>query len=347
MAANAEAKVNMLDCGEAINAAFREEMRRDERVVMWGEDVITMESPTAGSDLSTKGLFEEFGGDRIRDTPVVEAAIIETAIGAAMGGLRPIAHVMSGGFQMGCFDPIFARLGTAYQEWKHQGTLPVVCFAQVIGGAAKGADHALSPEALFMHSPGLKIVMPCTAYDMKGLLKTAIRDDFPVMFYTHREVMLRDREPIPEEEYLIAFGQADVKRQGEDVTIVTYSQMVHRALAAAAELSEQGIGVEVVDLRTLVPMDVEAIVRSVQKTGSLLIVHEAMKRAGAAGEIAMRVTEAAPDVVMGLKTPIRRLAAKNVALPTSLRIERRIIPQVGDIVETVKGIFEERQAEHG
>lgn len=347
MAANAEAKVNMLDCGEAINAAFREEMRRDESVVMWGEDVITMESPTAGSDLSTKGLFEEFGGDRIRDTPVVEAAIIETAIGAAMGGLRPIAHVMSGGFQMGCFDPIFARLGTAYQEWKHQGTLPVVCFAQVIGGAAKGADHALSPEALFMHSPGLKIVMPCTAYDMKGLLKTAIRDDFPVMFYTHREVMLRDAEPIPEEEYLIAFGQADVKRQGEDVTIVTYSQMVHRALAAAAELSEQGIGVEVVDLRTLVPMDVEAIVRSVKKTGSLLIVHEAMKRAGAAGEIAMRVTEAAPDVVMGLKTPIRRLAAKNVALPTSLSIERRIIPQVGDIVETVKGMFEERQAQHG
>ena len=347
MAANAEAKVNTLDCGEAINAAFREEMRRDESVVMWGEDVITMESPTAGSDLSTKGLFEEFGGDRIRDTPVVEAAIIETAIGAAMGGLRPIAHVMSGGFQMGCFDPIFARLGTAYQEWKHQGTLPVVCFAQVIGGAAKGADHALSPEALFMHSPGLKIVMPCTAYDMKGLLKTAIRDDFPVMFYTHREVMLRDAEPIPEEEYLIAFGQADVKRQGEDVTIVTYSQMVHRALAAAAELSEQGIGVEVVDLRTLVPMDVEAIVRSVKKTGSLLIVHEAMKRAGAAGEIAMRVTEAAPDVVMGLKTPIRRLAAKNVALPTSLSIERRIIPQVGDIVETVKGMFEERQAEHG
>ena len=267
MAANARAKVNMLDCGEAINAAFKEEMRRDERVVMWGEDVITMESPTAGSDLSTKGLFEEFGGDRIRDTPVVEAAIIETAIGAAMSGLRPIAHVMSGGFQMGCFDPIFARLGTAYQEWKHQGTLPVVCFAQVIGGAAKGADHALSPEALFMHSPGLKIVMPSTAYDMKGLLKTAIRDDFPVMFYTHREVMLQDKAPIPEEEYLIPFGQADVKRQGEDVTIVTYSQMVHRALAAAAELSEQGISVEVVDLRTLVPMDVEAIVRSVEKTG--------------------------------------------------------------------------------
>ncbi len=342
MAANPKPKVRMLDCGEAINAAFREEMRRDERVVMWGEDVITMESPTAGADLCTRGLFEEFGGDRIRDTPVVEAAIIETAIGAALAGLRPIAHVMTGGFQMGCFDPIFARLGTAYQEWKHPGTLPVVVMASVLGGAAKGADHALSPEALFMHSPGLKVVMPSTAYDTKGLLKTAIRDDFPVMFYTHREVMIREeKEAIPDEEYLIPFGQADVKRNGEDVTIVTWSGMVLRALAAAEELAGEGIAAEVVDLRTLVPMDVDTIVTSVRKTGALLIVHEAMKRAGAAGEVAMRVAEAAPDVVRTLKAPIRRLAAKNVALPTSLRIERRLVPQVGDIVQAAQDLVQE------
>ena len=342
MAANPEAKVHMLDCGEAINAAFREEMRRDDRVVMWGEDVITMESPTAGADLCTRGLFEEFGGDRIRDTPVVEAAIIETAIGAALAGMRPIAHVMTGGFQMGCFDPIFARLGTAYQEWKHPGPLPVVVMASVLGGAAKGADHALSPEALFMHSPGLKIAMPSNAYDTKGLLKTAIRDDFPVLFYTHREVMIREeKEPIPEAEYLIPFGKADVKRPGADVTIVTWSGMVLRALAAAEELAEQGIGAEVVDLRTLVPMDVDTIVASVRKTGALLIVHEAMKRAGAAGEVAMRVTEAAPDVVCAMRTPIRRLAAKNVALPTSLRIERRLVPQVADIVATAEELVQE------
>ena len=335
MAESIQEKTKMLDCGEAINAAFQEEMRRDETVVMWGEDLITMESPTAGSDYATRGLFDEFGGDRIRDTPVVEAAIIETAIGAALSGLRPIAHVMSGGFQMGAFDPIFSRLGTAYQEWKHEGTLPVVCFAQVIGGAAKGADHALSPEALFMHSPGLKVVMPSTAYDMKGLLKTAIRDDFPVMFYTHREVMLREKEPIPEEEYLIPFGQADVKRHGRDITIVSYSQMVHRALEAANKLEEKGVSAEVVDLRSLVPLDVETIVSSVGKTGRLLIVHEAMKRAGAAGEIAMRVAEEAPELVSSMSSPIRRLAAKNVALPTSLSIERQIIPQAEDIVETV------------
>ena len=341
MTEDVQEKVRLQDCGEAINGAFKEEMRRDETVVMWGEDVITMESPTAGSDFATRGLFEEFGGDRIRDTPVVEAAIIETAIGAAMSGLRPIAHIMSGGFQMGSFDPIFSRLGTAYQEWKHQGTLPVVCFAQVIGGAAKGADHALSPEALFMHSPGLKVVMPCTAYDMKGLLKTAIRDDFPVMFYTHREVMLRDKEPVPEEEYLIPFGQADVKRKGQDITIVSYSQMVHRTIAAADKLSDQGVNAEVIDLRTLVPMDVDTIVESVEKTGRLLIVHEAMKRAGAAGEIAMRVTEAAPSLVSSMKSPIRRLAAKNVALPTSLTIERKLVPQVEDIIETVIEIVNE------
>lgn len=342
MVANPEANVRMLDCGEAINAAFREEMRRDDRVVMWGEDVITMESPTAGADLCTRGLFEEFGGDRIRDTPVVEAAIIETAIGAGLAGLRPIAHVMTGGFQMGCFDPIFARLGTAYQEWKHPGTLPVVVMASVLGGAAKGADHALSPEALFMHSPGLKIAMPSTAYDTKGLLKTAIRDDFPVLFYTHREVMIREeKEPIPDEEYLIPFGQADVKRAGADLTIVAWSGMVLRALAAAEELAEQGIGAEVVDLRTLVPMDVDTIVASVRKTGALLIVHEAMKRAGAAGEVAMRVTEAAPEVVSALRTPIRRLAAKNVALPTSLRIERRVVPQVADIVRAAEELVQE------
>ena len=343
MAVNTEANVDMLDSGEAINAAFKEEMRRDETVVMWGEDVITMETPTAGSDLCTKGIFEEFGADRIRDTPVVEAAIIETAIGAALSGLRPIAHVMTGGFQMGCFDPIFARLGTAYQEWNHQGTLPVVAMASVLGGAAKGADHALSPEALFMHSPGLKVVMPSTAYDTKGLLKTAIRDDFPVVFYTHREVMIREeKEAIPIEEYLIPFGKADVKRQGDDVTIVTYSGMVLRALAAAEELSEQGINAEIVDLRTLVPMDVDTIVESLRKTGALLIVHEAMKRSGAAGEIAMRVTEAAPDVVQAMKTPIRRLAAQNVALPTSLRIERRVVPQVEDIVAAAKDLVMER-----
>ena len=348
MAEKVEAQVTMLDCGAAINAAFREEMRRDERVVMWGEDVITMESPTAGADLCTRGLFEEFGGDRIRDTPVVEAAIIETAIGAGLAGLRPIAHVMSGGFQMGCFDPIFARLGTAYQEWKHPGTLPVVVMASVLGGAAKGADHALSPESLFMHSPGLKVVMPSTAYDTKGLLKTAIRDDFPVMFYTHREVMIREeKEPIPDDEYLIPFGQADVKRAGADATIVTYSGMVLRALAAAEELAEDGIGAEVVDLRTLVPMDVDTIVESARKTGRLLIVHEAMKRAGAAGEIAMRVTEAAPDVVMALKTPIRRLAAANVALPTSLRIERRLVPQVADIVAATRDMVEGRNTGNG
>ena len=331
-----EEKVNLLNHGEAINAAFKEEMRRDKRVVMWGEDMITMGSFISGADTTTQGIFEEFGGDRIKDAPMAESAIVAMAVGAAMTGLRPIVSTMVAGFQTSCFDPIFSRLGTSYQEWHYQGPLPVVVVASVQGWAGKGPDHGFSPEALFMHSPGLKVVMPSTAYDAKGLIKAAIRDDGPVLFYTHQQLLVRERESIPIEEYLIPLGEADVKREGQDVTIVSYSAMILKVLAAAEELSKEGISVEVVDLRCLVPMDVEAIVKSVKKTGCLLIVHEAMKRSGAAGEIAMQVTEAAPDVVMALKTPIRRLAAKNIALPHSVELEARVIPQTDDIVKAVK-----------
>jgi len=326
----------LLSHGDAINAAFKEEMRRDETVVMWGEDLISMGSIVSGSDNSTQGIFEEFGGDRIKDAPMVESAIVEMAVGAAMTGLRPIVSTMVAGFGICCFDPIFARLGSSYQEWLYQGPLPVVVVASIQGWTAKGPDHGLSPEALFMHSPGLKVVMPSTAYDTKGLMKSAIRDDHPVLFYTHQQLLSRDRELVPTEEYLIPLGKADVKREGNDVTIVGYSAMMLKILAAAEELSKEGISAEVVDLRCLVPMDVETIVNSVKKTGCLLIVHEAMKRAGAAGEIAMRVTEAAPDVVKAMKTPIRRLAAQNIALPHSVEIEEKIIPQTDDIIKAVK-----------
>ncbi len=332
-------KVNLLNHGEAFNAAFREEMRRDKRVVMWGEDMVSLGSFISGSDGSTQGIFEEFGGDRIMDAPMVESAIVEMAVGAAMTGLRPIASILMAGLVPCCFAPIFSQLGTLYQEWLYQGPLPVVIIASTQGWAGKGPDHALSPESLLMHSPGLKEVMPSTAYDAKGVMKTAIRDDSPVVFITHQQlVSSEERESIPSEEYLIPLGKADVKREGKDITIVAYSAMILKVLAAAEELSKEGISVEVVDLRCLVPMDVEAIVKSVKKTGCLLIVHEAMKRAGAAGEIAFRVTEAAPDVVKAMKTPIRRLAAQNMALPHSVEVENRLIPQTDDIVKAVKGL---------
>ena len=316
---------------DALNQAFKEEMRRDKDVVMWGEDLISMGG-------TTQGILEEFGPNRIKDTPIVEVAIVEMAVGAALTGLRPIAHIMLAGFVPLCGDALFLKLGSYYQEFNYKGKLPVVIFSQVAGGGGIGPDHALSPEAILIHSPGLKIVMPSTAYDAKGLLKASIRDDYPVVFLTHLPIQGGfgiGREAIPSEEYVIPLGKADVKREGTDITIVTYSAMVFNSLVAAEKLGNEGIDVEVVDLRCLVPMDVDAIVQSVDKTRRLVIAHEAMKRGGAAGEIVFRLMEAAPGLVKTLKSPVKRVAGKNVSTPRG-SVESKIIPQIDDIVDTVK-----------
>ena len=324
-------KTQMLNYVSAIGAAIREEMERDERVAMWGEDLVSMQ----GAFGETPGMFEEFG-DRIKDTPIVEQAILATGMGAALTGTRPIVWLMTAGFLTIAFEGLFMEVGGLRQEFGYTGSMPLVVYCRSGVGGGFGAHHCATTEALLMHSPGLKVVMPATAYDAKGLMKTAIRDDDPVVYIGYGALYFGPKEPIPTEEYLIPFGKADVKREGNDVTIVVYSGMVPKALAAAETLSKEGISVEVVDLRTLVPMDVEAIVKSVKKTGRLLIAHEAMKRAGAAGEIALRVTEAAPDVVKSLKTPIRRLAAKNVALPRSRELEAQLLPHVEDVIAIVK-----------
>jgi pyruvate dehydrogenase E1 component beta subunit len=324
-------KTKTLTCVKAINEAFKEEMRLDENVVMWGEDLISMDG-----FIATRGILEEFGPDRILDTPIVETAIVDMAVGAAYTGLRPVAHLMAASFIPLCLDGVFLKLGSNYQEWGYQRPMPVVIFCMVLGGGGYGSDHALSPEALLMHSPGLKVVMPSTAYDAKGLLKASIRDDSPVVFMPHR--LLTAEEAIPVDEYVIPLGKGDVKREGTDITIVTYSAMVARAMSAAETLAEEGISVEVVDPRTLVPLDVDTIVESVSKTGRLLIVHESMKRGGPAAEIAFRVNEAAPELANEMKHPIRRLARINMALPHSKPLERSLVPQVDDIVKTVKGM---------
>ncbi len=322
-------QTKVLGYAEALNEAFKEEMRRDKSVVLWGEELISW------GGMATAGIFEEFGPDRIMDTPIAEIAIAEMAIGAALTGLRPVANIMTAGFLTICMDGLFVQMGTLRQEWGYHGPLPIVIYCTVGGGG--GADHSATTEALLIHSPGLKVVLPSTAYDAKGLMKSAIRDDEPVIFISHGSIY-SGNPAIPTEEYLIPLGKADVKREGDDITIVAYSGMVTKVLAAAEALSEESISVELVDPRTLVPLDVDAIVESVKKTGRLLIVHEAMKRGGVAGEIAFRVIEAAPDIVQAMKTPIRRLAAKNLALPylggRELRAE--LIPQVDDIVKTVK-----------
>jgi len=325
-------KTKMLNYVDAINSAYKEEMRRDEKVIMFGEDVISMQ----GSSRETAGIFEEFGPNRIKDTPITEEAIVGMAMGAGMTGLRPIGFLMFASLVMCAFDQVFLKLGCNRQEWGYRGPLPVVLHCMVFGGAGIGMDHAVSPEALLVHCPGLKIVAPATAYDGKGLMKTAIRDNEPVVYISHRGLYFGKKEAIPTEEYLIPLGKADIKREGKDITIVSYSAMVRKTLTAAEELAKEGVDAEVVDLRSLVPMDIDTIVKSVKKTGRLLIVHEAMKRGGVAGEIAFRFIEAAPDVVQTMKAPIKRVAGKNVALLRSRKIEPLLIPQVEDIIEAVK-----------
>ena len=330
---------------QAINQALKEEMRRDERVVIWGEDLISMN----GVFGITAGIYDEFGGDRIKDTPICEQAIAGMAMGAAYQGLRPIAVYMNAGFSLCAFDGLFLKLG-CQGPLPGGHALPVVIYG-VIGGPANDNDHGMSPEALYIHAPYLKVVMPSTPYDAKGLLKTAIRDDSPVIFWDHAWCfymahkdgeLKRDlsavAQEVPDGDYLIPFGKADIKREGADVTLVTYSFMVHASLAAAYRLQKEGISVEVIDLRTIVPLDVETIVRSVKKTGRLLVVHEAMKRGGVAGEIVFRVAEEAPEVIMSLKSPFRRLAAKN--LPLTFVTGPETVPSVESITATVRAMVQ-------
>jgi len=313
---------------DAINQALFEEMRRDPTTIVYGEDVAVW----GGIFKVTDGLLAEFGEDRVRDTPISEQAIIGTAIGAGLTGLRPIVEIMFGGFICTAFDGIFMKLGT----WKQSFFFPAlpVVVRTTCGGMA-GPEHSLSPEALLIHSPGLKVVVPSTPYQAKGLLKTAIRDDDPVIFLEH--LMLYGLSgSVPTEEYLIPFGQAEVNREGKDVTIVTYSAMVYKAAAAAEELSKEGIEAEIIDLRTLVPLDEEAIINSVKKTGKLVIVHEAMERGGVAGEITAIVADKAFDY---LDAPIKRVAALNMPLPHNPMLYEFCVPQEKKIVDTVKSIM--------
>jgi len=325
---------------QAINQAVKEEMRRDDAVVVWGEDQISMN----GVHGQMRDIYDEFGGDRIKDTPICEQAIAGMSAGAALRGLRPIGVFMNAGFSLCAFDGIFLKLGC--HGVMAPSNMSVVLYS-TIAGPREDNDHGMSPEALYAHAPYLKIVMPSTPYDAKGLFKTAIRDDRPVFVFDHAWCyymghkdgeIVRSQEvvsqEVPDEEYLIPFGKADIKQEGSDITLVTYSFMTHMALAAAYNLKKEGINVEVVDLRTLVPMDVETIVKSVKKTGRLLVVHEAMKRAGFAGEILWRVAEEAPEIISSLKAPFKRLAGMN--LPLNAIIGPYAVPSVESITATVK-----------
>ena len=317
--------------GQALQEAMREEMLRDPSVFVMGEDV----GLYGGAYGATRGLFDEFGPDRVRDTPISEATIGGAAVGAAMAGMRPVAEIMYVDFTPLAMDQI-ANQG-AKNRFMFGGKTIVPMVIRTEGGAGRSiaAHHSQSLEALWTHFPGIYVVMPSTPFDAKGLLKAAIRDNNPVMFIEHK--MLYGVEGyVPEEEYLIPYGVADVKREGSDVTVVTYSRMVHRSLEAAAKLAEEGISVEVIDLRTLKPLDMDTVAASVKKTGRVVGVTEAYKTGSFISELAMVIQE---EVFDWLDAPVVRVAAANVPVPMSETLEDAAIPGVDAIIAGIRQVL--------
>jgi pyruvate/2-oxoglutarate/acetoin dehydrogenase E1 component len=317
---------------QAINEALREEMRRDPMIVTHGEDIAAI----GGNFGVTKGLLEEFGPERVKDTPISEDAIVGLSLGAAMVGVRPVAEIMFSSFLGCCMEELFNQVAAIRYMSGGQFNLPLVIRTTNSLGRSGAAQHSGRTEAWIMHTPGLKVAIPFTPYDAKGLLKTAIRGQDPVVFFEHALLYYGIKGPVPEEDYTIPFGVADVKREGSDVTIVAYSIMVKKALDAAEILAGEGIEAEVVDPRTLVPLDVDTIVDSVKKTNRLIVASEECGRAGVNGEIAFRVIEEAFDY---LDAPIARVTAANVPVPFSPPLEEFIMPKVGDIVQTAHRIL--------
>jgi pyruvate/2-oxoglutarate/acetoin dehydrogenase E1 component len=316
---------------EALRTTLEEEMRRDPSLMLIGEDI----GRYGGIFGATKGLLDTFGPRRVRNTPISESAIIGSALGAAMTGTRTVAELMYVDFTTCAMDQIVNQ--TAKMHYMSGGKLriPLVIRTQGGGGRSNAAQHSQNLEAWFLHVPGLKIVMPSTPADAKGLLATAIRDDNPVLFIEHK-LLYSTKGQVPEGEYLIPLGRADVKRPGKDVTIVTISQMVLKALRAAERLAADGIEAEVIDLRTLAPLDLETVLRSVRKTGRVVIAHEACRRGGFGGELAAQIQEEAFDF---LDAPIRRVGALDVPIPYSKPMEEYVIPDEERIVAEVKRVL--------
>lgn len=317
---------------EALREALREEMARDENVFLLGEDIAEF----GGSYKVTQGLLQEFGRERVRNTPISEQAIVGAALGAALVGMRPVAELMYIDFSTVAMDQIVNQAAKVRYMFGGKAKTALVIRTQGGAGRSSGAQHAQSLEAWFVHVPGLKVVMPSTPYDAKGLLKAAIRDEDPVIFIEHK-LLYGEKGPVPEEEYVVPLGKADVKREGRDATLVATSRMVQRSLQAAEVLSKEGVEVEVVDPRTLFPLDVETLFASVRKTNRLVIVHEAVRRCGWGAEVAARVAEEAMDY---LDAPIRRVAALETPVPFAPNLEDYVIPNVERIVGGVRALWQ-------
>ena len=314
-----------------MNQAISEEMERDENVFVIGEDVGVL----GGAFRVTKDLLDKFGSKRVVDTPLSESAIIGCSLGAAMCGLRPIAEIMFIDFIGVCLDQIMNQVAKVRYMLAGQVEVPMVIRMPAGFGKSWGAQHSQSLESFFCHIPGLKVVMPATPYDAKGLLKTAIRENNPIIFIEHKFLYSTNGD-VPDEQYMIEIGSADVKRQGSDVTIVTYSQMVYSSLKAAEILAKDGIEVEIIDLRTLDPLDVSTIIKSVKKTNRAVVVEEGYRKVGMGAEISCIITEQAFD---HLDAPVERIAAMDVPVPFSSVLEDEVRPKVEDIVKTVKNMM--------
>ncbi|MBI4735717.1 MAG: alpha-ketoacid dehydrogenase subunit beta [candidate division NC10 bacterium] len=308
---------------EAIRQALWEEMERDERVFLVGEDI----GVYGGAFKITLGFLEKFGEDRVIDTPIAESAIVGSAVGAALMGLRPVVEMQFSDFIACAFDQIVNM--AAKFHYRMGNSVPLVIRGPSGGGVHGGPFHSQNPEGWFVHVPGLKVVAPSSPYDAKGLLKAAIRDPDPVIYFEHKYLYRRIKGKVPDEDFTVPIGKAEVKREGADLSVITYGAMVHQAFEAANRLSAKGIEVEILDLRTLLPLDREAILGTARKTGKVVIVHEATRTGGVGGEVAAIIAEGAFDRLDG---PILRVTAPDTPVPFTAPLEEAFLPNADKIV---------------
>jgi 2-oxoisovalerate dehydrogenase E1 component beta subunit len=316
---------------EAIRQALFEEMARDERVFLLGEDV----GVYGGAFKVTEGLQERFGEQRVVDTPISEIAIVGSAIGASYMGMRPVAEVQFIDFIACAFDMLTNFAATS--RYRNGAGVPIVVRGPCGGGVGGGPFHSLNPESFFLNTPGLKMVEPATAYDAKGLLKAAIRDDDPVLYFEHKYLYRRIKDEVPDEDYIVPLGQAALKRHGRDLSVITFGAMVHTALEAATKLAGEGVEAEVLDLRSLAPLDREAILETVAKTNRVLLLHEATLTGGIGGELAAIIGEEAFEY---LDAPIMRVASADAPVPYAPPLEAAFLPNVDRVVAAAKRLVE-------
>jgi 2-oxoisovalerate dehydrogenase E1 component beta subunit len=312
---------------EAIRQGIYEEMERDSSVFCIGEDI----GIYGGAFKVTEGLIDRFGAERVVDTPIAETAIVNAAFGAGLTGLRPVAEFQFIDFISCAFNQITNLLAKAHYRWN--APAPIVLRGPCGGGVHGGPFHSQNPEMYFVHTPGLKVVCPATAYDAKGLIKSAIRDSNPVCFFEHKFLYRRIKEELPSEDYTVPIGKARIAREGRHITVVTYAAMVYVALEAAETLAAEGIELEVIDLRTLLPLDRETIAESVKKTNRVILLHEDTKTGGIAGEIAACINE---DCFDFLDAPITRIASKDTPVPFSPPLEEVFLPNVNDVIREAR-----------